>query len=228
MPARLLIMTSFDQASVAEANSAKQRLIADLVTPRLGDAVALYFDHGQPFAGQTFDSLGRNPPNEITSDDLLAVSLLDVRWSPLAVRSLLIDQAVTANELLSKIDHDTDLWGSDAARQLNHVDPLWDLLCALPGVRDARASKLLARKRPRLIPITDSIVVSAVGIPGRTWPTLQSCFRDHQFRRSVITLRPTNLDGIGPLRIFDVAMWMLYSQSKTARKARHTAGVTSP
>ena len=33
---------------------------------------------------------------------------------------------------------------------------LWDLMHQLPGVRDIKASKLLARKRPRLIPIADT------------------------------------------------------------------------
>ncbi|MHB1432167.1 MAG: DUF6308 family protein [Streptosporangiaceae bacterium] len=50
--------------------------------------MALYFDHAQPFAGLTFDVLGRNPPHEISSDNLLAVTLLNVRWPPLAVRTL--------------------------------------------------------------------------------------------------------------------------------------------
>lgn len=217
--ARLRIMTRSD------SNSAKHRLIADLATPQLGKAVALYFDPAQPFAGKTFDFLGCNPPYEITSDDLLAVTLLDVRWSPVAVRSLLIDRSAAVCELLSKIDTDTDLWVSDADLQLKHVDPLWELLCDLPGVRDTRASKLLARKRPRLVPITDSIVVTAVGTPGNTWSTLRDCFQDGQFRQSVMTLRPPHKEDLSLLRIFDVAIWMLYSKSKVARKARQAVGI---
>lgn len=84
--ARLLIVTGLDHGDIdAAAENAKQRLLADLATPRLRDAVALYFDPEQPFAGHTFDSLGQNPPNKITSDDLLAVTLLNVRWTPPAV-----------------------------------------------------------------------------------------------------------------------------------------------
>lgn len=206
--------------------NAKQRLSADLATPRLSEAVILYFDPEQPFAGQTFDSLGHNPRDKIIIDDLLAVTLLDVRWTPLAVRRLLIDQAAEVGELLGRIDEDTDLWAEGSSEQLAAADPLWALLCSLPGVRDTRASKLLARKRPRLIPNTDSVVVSAVGTQGRTWPTLLHCFQDELFRQSVESLRPKNVESISLLRIFDVAIWMLYSQSKAASKARREAGLT--
>ena len=207
------------------ADGARQRLIADLGTPGLREAVTLYFDPRQPFAGKTFDSLGRNPPDEITSDDLFAVTLLDVRWPPLAVRFLLADQAPRASELLSMIDSDKDLLDNDA--DLEQASPMWKLLCDLPGVADTRASKLLARKRSRLIPITDSVVVSAVGTKGTTRATLQYCFRDEQFRRIVTALRPKSAADISLLRVFDVAMWMLKSKSKSAREARKAAGVMS-
>ena len=183
-------MTDLDSDRYGAAQNAKQRLVANLATPRLREAVACYFDPAQPFAGLTFDSLGNNPPNQIIPDDLLAVTLLDVRWTPLAVRLLLNDQAAKVSELLGQIDDKTEMWASDGRKQLDAVEPLWDLLYRLPGVRDTRASKLLARKRPRLVPITDSIIVSAVGTPGQTWVTLHHCFQDDRFRQRVESLRP--------------------------------------
>jgi hypothetical protein len=81
----MVIMTSRDSDLLIA--SAKQRLAADLATPNLGQAIALYFDSEQPFTGMTFDFFGQNPPTEIVPDDLLVVTLLDVRWSPLAVRA---------------------------------------------------------------------------------------------------------------------------------------------
>jgi hypothetical protein len=208
----------------ATAENAKQRLMANLETPQLKDLVATYFDPRKPFAGRTFDHLGQNPPNEIISDDLLAVTLLDVRWTPLAVRSLLSDQATEVRDLLSQIDSKTDLWAEEGADQLDASLPLWTLLDSLDNVGDTKASKLLARKRPRLIPITDSIVVSAVGTPGATWPTLHFCFRDANFREVVKKLGPIDVD-VSILRIFDVAIWMLYSGSRAAIKARREVGL---
>jgi Family of unknown function (DUF6308) len=224
-----LAVTNFDSDGNTAARNAKQRLNAYLETPGLRDAVAQYFDPAQPFAGHTFDSLGNNPPDQIVPDDLLAVTLLDVLWTSIAVRHLLYDQATEVRELLRRIDDKTALWAPDSSSQLSVAEPLWDLLCRLPGVRDTRASKLLARKRPRLIPITDSIIVSAVGTPGQTWVTLHHCFQNGGFRKSVESLRPENTEGISLLRIFDVAIWMLFSQSKAAAKVRRETGaVPSP
>ena len=218
-------MTGLDSDGLAAAQSAKQRLIANLSTPGLRDAVALYFDETQPFAGLTFDSLGNNPRDRIVADDLLAVTLLDVRWTPLAVRRLLYDQADEVSKLLVEVDDKTEIWAPDSGQQLDAAEPLWKLLYLLPGVRDTRASKLLARKRPRLIPITDSIIVSAVGTPGYTWETVRHCFQDDPFRQVVEPLRPGNIESVSSLRIFDVAIWMLFSQSKAAAKARRETGV---
>jgi uncharacterized protein DUF6308 len=224
-PAKLLAMTDYDFSSNGVAHNAKQRLIANLATARLGDAVARYFDPVQPFAGRTFDSLGDNPRDKIVPDDLLAVTLLDVRWTPLAVRRLLYGQADEISKLLGEIDDKTELGAPDSGKQLDAAGPLWDLMYQLPGVRDTKASKLLARKRPRLIPITDSIVVSAVRTPGRTWATLHCCFQDTCFRQTVESLRPEKTELISLLRIFDVAIWMLFSQSKAAKEARRETGV---
>src|ERR1700728_2224509 len=52
--------------------SAAQRLRADLAAAGLGRAVAVYYT-APAFAGLTFSNLGRNPADEITADDLLAV-----------------------------------------------------------------------------------------------------------------------------------------------------------
>ena len=152
-------MTDLDSDGLAAVQGAEQRLMANLSTPGLSDAVALYFDETQPFAGWTFDSLGNNPRDRIVADDLLAVTLLDVRWTPPAVRRLLCDQADEVSKLLVDVDNKTEIWAPDSGNQLDAAEPLWELLYRLPEVRDTRASKLLARKRPRLIPITDSIIV---------------------------------------------------------------------
>jgi Family of unknown function (DUF6308) len=116
-------MTSYDSDGNGAAQSAKQRLITNLATPRLGDAVARYFDPVQPFAGQTFDSLGNNPPDQIIPDDLLAVTLLDVRWTPLDVRHLLDNQAAKVTELLHMIDHETEIWAPEGGQQLDAAEP---------------------------------------------------------------------------------------------------------
>ena len=51
----------------------------------------------------------------------------------LAVRRLLYDQAAKVTELLRVVDDKTDMWTPEGSKQLDAAEPLWDLLCELPG-----------------------------------------------------------------------------------------------
>jgi hypothetical protein len=138
---------------------------------------------------------------------------------------LLGEKAETVAEHLVKIGADADLWDA-TPEKLCAVDELWEVLDKLPDVGDTIASKLLARKRPRLAPITDSVVVTVVGTRGRTWPTLRRCLQDEAFRNSILTLRRCpEAEDASLLRLFDVALWMLYSGSEDAQTARRDAGL---
>ena len=204
---------------------AEQRLLSALSTPGLEKIVCEYFEPESSFAGLTFDFLGHNPPNEITPDDLLSATLLDKRWPPLAVRKLLSGQPAACAELLSRIDSGTTIWAPQAGQELSNADPLWKELTKLHGVGVTLTRKLLARKRPMLIPITDSIIRNAIGYPGKTWHTIRYCFEQESIRQAVESLRPPNAQDVSLLRIFDVAIWMLCSKSQDARKARERAGM---
>ena len=136
-----------------------------LAAPGLGQAMAAYFDPAEGFAGMSFATLGQNPPGAVTADDLLAVSLLDIAWRPEAVRQLLGSRAGPVSAMLSEIPTDVDLWAAPDA-EVATVNPLWDALLEMPGVGTATASKLLARKRPRLCPASDKVVIRA-GRPAR-------------------------------------------------------------
>jgi hypothetical protein len=111
---------------------------------------------------------------------------------------------------------------------LRAADDLWFTLIGLMGVKKAKASKLMARKRPRLAPISDEVVVKAIGARGRTWPVLRHCLQDESFRGTVLTLRGPGSEDASVLRLLDVALWMLHSRSKAAGQARHDAGVIRP
>jgi hypothetical protein len=226
-PAMLGFMRYTDYSGPGDGivQAAKVRLRADLAAPGLAELVTAYFDPAGPFAGRSFDQIGNNPANRITCDDLLAVSLLDIRWDPRAVRELLEGNTARVTSYLARIGTGTALWEATDG-ELRAADELWPVLCGLPGVQDAVASKLLARKRPQMTPITDSVIVTAVGTLGKTWPTLRRCFQDSEFRDSIEKLRLCpEADDVSLLRIFDVALWMRYSNSTEARKARKAVGV---
>jgi hypothetical protein len=86
-----------------EVRAAKIRVEQDVSTPGLGQLLAVYYDPAGRFAGATFDTLGANPPNKITLDGLLAVTLLDERWTPAAVRRLLGADSGPAAAMLAQV-----------------------------------------------------------------------------------------------------------------------------
>lgn len=86
----------------------------------------------------------------------------------------------------------------------------------------------MARKRPRLVPISDEVVVAAIGARGETWPVIRQCLQDESFRDTILVLRGKGSEDASVLRLLDVALWTLHSKSKAANEARHEAGVARP
>ena len=207
----------------SDVHSAARRLRASLVTPGLDRAVAAYFRE-PGFAGMTFSDLGQNPPCEIIAEDLLAVSLLDITWRPQVVRILLVSHKQELSALLSAIPRDVDLW--DASDQaLTNIDLMWEALTSIEGIGTASATKLLARKRPRICPISDSLVIKAVDVPGRTWDVLRCLLQDPAARAEVEALRPAEAAGASLLWILDVALWVTHSKSAATQEVREKAGL---
>ncbi len=200
-------------------DAAVGRLRASLMAPGLDRAVAGYFAEPE-FAGVTFTDLGRNPPFEIIPDDLIAVALLDITWRPQVVRVLLDLREREFGELLAAVPHDMDLWDA-SDDDLGHVDVVWDALTAVDGIGTASATKLLARKRPRLCPISDNVVIRAVDVPGRTWDVLRRLLQDAGARSDIEALRPPAA-AVSLLRIMDVALWVSHSDTAGARRMRRS------
>jgi hypothetical protein len=200
------------------------RLRTGLTAAGLDRAVTAYFSEPS-FAGMTFSDLGQNPPGEIVADDLLAVALLDITWRPQVIRVLFGSQRQQLSQMLAALPQATDLWeaGDDI---LGHVDVLWGALMAIDGIGNASATKLLARKRPRLCPISDSVVIKAVDAPGRTWDVLRCLLQDPAARAEIEALRPATAAEASLLRILDVALWVSHSESAAAQWVREQAGMT--
>ena len=204
--------------------AAARRLSSRPIRAGLGQAVAAYYTE-PAFAGMTFSNLGRNPRDEITADDLLAVSLLDITWRPEVVRILLGSQQPGTRRPCSQHSPTTWISGMPMTRcpnaSMSCGTRSWRSTASAPPARP----NLLARKRPRLCPISDSVVIKAIGVPQRTWDVLRCLLQDQAARAQVEALRPAVAADASLLRILDVILWITHSESAAAQWVREESGM---
>ncbi|MFE7394800.1 DUF6308 family protein [Streptomyces sp. NPDC057582] len=172
------------------------------------------------FAGSRFEALGGGGDHPavadaVTAEDLIAVQTLSVTVPAAAALDLLEGHAGTQlSTLLRAIPRDMDM--ADAMEtDLAPGSPAhkaWHLLRDQPGIGWVSAGKLLARKRPRLLPVYDRVVRCAVGRPRSFWHALHSALRadDYAFQRELLTLRQAAglPETVSVLRVCDVVVWM--------------------
>lgn len=168
------------------------------------------------FTGGLFDTWDSNGTRSVdrdrfTADDLVAVSFLSVHMAASAAILLLDTRASEFSNLLTALGDDRDLaeesepWADDWPGWVLHGE-----LLQLPDVGPTTASKLVARKRPRLRPIFDSVVAEVIGSQN-VWEPLRALLStDPELQRRLLQLRDDAglSDQISALRVFDVVAWM--------------------
>ncbi|MFF8639023.1 DUF6308 family protein [Streptomyces pilosus] len=202
-----------------------QRLRVLLSSERVVGDLRRYFGIGMPpgeapFTGSRFEHLaggGDRPEvaDRITAEDLVAVQTLSVIVpAPVALDILEGSLGTRLSDLLHAIPRDIDMADADAVvvADGSSADQAWTLLCEQHGVNWVIAGKVLARKRPRLLPVYDQIVRCAVGRPPSFWLALHAALRedDAALHHQLLELRkvagvPETVSG---LRVCDVAVWM--------------------
>ncbi len=92
------------------------------------------------------------------------------------------------------------------------ADQLWHKLDQIHGIGWVTAGKLLARKRPRLIPVYDNVVRDVVGKPDSFWLGLRAALRadGRGLQERLVRMRTQAEvgDDISAIRVFDVVAWM--------------------
>ncbi|MFL0458553.1 DUF6308 family protein [Brachybacterium paraconglomeratum] len=177
------------------------------------------------FTGSHFESFAGapNPVNEVTAADLLAVQTLAVTVSSRAALGILETYAQRISELLSDIDPTLKLeevrdegdfeavLGKNSSAQA-----LWDLLrrnnpeAKRWNLGATTASKIMARKRPHLIPIDDSVVTRVIG---RGTASSWRMWRDELLADNYLIERADEIKehvertDLSTLRALDIVLW---------------------
>lgn len=213
LPAALSPARAEDDDAVGGEELLRRYLTDRLATKKSdpGRAEAPYW------SGARFENYGDNPPDVITGDDVVAVSLLGVNVPAHAALAITERQSVDVTKLLNAIDDDVDL-DSDGADKLIRKDgpawELWRMLRSHDDVGPTIASKIMARKRPRLIPVQDSVVRSAVGWHAKAdfWSGMRDLLRsnDGELVRRLKNIQEAVPESVhlSRLRVFDIVVWM--------------------
>ena len=173
-----------------------------------------YFGSGGDgrYHGSYFDEWGQpQDPDVFTADDLVAVSFLSVFVPPMAARQLLQAERAQFTQLLADIGPDRDLVTEsqpiDAAHPMRRLNAALE---SLPGVGPTIASKLIARKRPMLVPIYDSVVARVTDAWKRQWEPLRLELQRDDLHDRLLNLHDkADVDPhISALRAYDVITWM--------------------
>jgi hypothetical protein len=202
---------------MADCDNFRERLWS-FVDHNAADLVRTYFFGG--YTGARFNAFagGGDRPDAVgnfTADDLVAVSLLSVDVPGRAALEILENRARVLNSLLQQIPFDISLADADASliRKESAAWKLWEDLVEIHQVGWVTASKLLARKRPHLLPVYDNVVRDALRPgPDGFWKSLhEELRRDNQAlvgRLEMIRSQSGIGDDISLLRVLDVAVWM--------------------
>ena len=162
------------------------------------------------YSGAWFDRLAaRSHPDAFTADDLVSVTMLSVAVPPHAAIKLLTHDGNVFSSLLAAIGPNRPIWETPEAdlEEGSPADELWHRLKDLHGVGPVIAGKLLAAKRPGLIPIYDQHVRDALGWPkGHFWVAMQASMTEaHGAVTDAIADAKVN---VTPLRAVDIVVWM--------------------
>lgn len=184
-----------------------------------------YFAEAGYYTGSEFERIGVEPgfENKFTAADLYSVETLAVRVPARAGIAILGEESSAFNGLLEQIPNVAigSLSESEFEKHLgleSKAMELWDLLRrnrpgdSRWGVGPTTTSKIMARKRPHLIPIEDSVVNRVIDLGrGDSWRLWWEAFQaegDYLEDRATMLRGEIGRPELSTLRVFDVMLWM--------------------
>jgi hypothetical protein len=215
----------------------RQRWPKFIVDCRTDEAVALLQQYYSPadsdrprYTGARFEAMAalNADPYSLGPADFLAVSMLSVNIPPRAAIRLLGTDASTITKHLKGISTETVIVDSpDALGAKSPANQLWRLLRdGDDGLGPTRTSKLLAAKRPLLVPIWDSFVHEATGLGTvNYWQRVQHVLTADEkyiwkWLGELKVQTPEVPPNVGELRILDVLLWMFVGRARAGSGRR--------
>lgn len=185
-----------------------------------------YLSDAEYFTGSQFERIGAEAGDEhvFTPADLCSVATLGVNVSARAGIVILGTEVSMFNGLLGKIPVDLKI-GSLSELEFERIlgreskaQKLWSHLRrnggneSRWGIGPTLASKLMARKRPHLIPNEDSVVNRVINLGrGDSWRLWWEAFQaEGDYLESRADNLPTEIGrpDLSALRVCDVMLWM--------------------
>lgn len=196
--------------------------------------------NGFHYSGAAFDTYpGAHAPDSITDSDLVALAMLGIEATGHEALTITQYHSGEIHRLLRSIPTHVAIQDDAAGALLDREGAAWELWTLLRHVKDrtkgekfgpVAAGKLLARKRPDLIPIGDGHTKAVFkrkdpATDVSWWDDIRSAFRDPQPEAGGMTLRQylTNLRSepgarhLPVLRVLDILAWMHMEKHKTGR-----------
>jgi hypothetical protein len=204
-------------------------LIVERRTAEAAELLQRYYattSKGAPaYSGSQFEAVAalNTDPYSIGPADFIAAAMLSVDIPAQAAIRLLVRDAAEITDLLEQIPVDRDIVDIDPCELIrgSAASKLWSVLRrGTDGMGRTRTSKLLAAKRPRLIPIWDSFVEKATGLDTADyWRQFQRVLTadDHAVWTWLSDLRelaPNVPNDVSNLRILDVLLWMTVDRQR--------------
>lgn len=195
---------------------------------------------GIVYSGAMFDTYPAAPESgttarpgatdEITDTDLIALSMLGIRVTGYQALTIMQKRHQDIRHLLARIPAHARIEDDASADLLARDRPAWELWELLRDIQDrtkearlgaVAAGKLLARKRPDLIPIEDSQIAAVLSRKPpdrdeRWWSDVRSAALDDRPDASGTTLwryltrlrDHAGRDHLPLLRVLDIICWM--------------------
>lgn len=195
------------------------------------DRLRRFYNVESDYAGATFTTLPGTDPDRIEPVDLLAAHLLSVPIPAGAVRRLTEPgptRDLVTQTLAQLPDESLARAGAETLLAMEGAHTAVKAALSGPHVKSANAwvtaSKICARKRPRLFPVRDNDVCRVLGLLPKNdyttdWQVYRALMRDEAVSRAITdAAQAADDDGAAgdgrrvvlerePLRLLDAALW---------------------